>query len=333
MVDHADAYSEDPREAALTWFADAKYGLFLHYGLYSLIGRHEWVQYREQIPVGEYAELQHHFTASHFDAEAIADLAAEGGMKYINITTRHHDGFCLWDTAHTTFNSVQSPCGRDLVDELATACASRGLGLCLYYSHGRDWKHPHAPNNGDYGTTARPDYDAPSPLYATGAAHDLEIYLDYMAAQITELLTQYGPIAAIWLDGIATPRAGDVDAFRCQDLYDLIHSLQPQVLVSYKDGLTGTEDFYAPERGWKSIDGLANKPVEICGTISGGWGFTAGTPHRDADAVWQELGEIVGAGRNLLLNTGPLPEGDIEEQDAATLRAVGKRIREEGFPG
>lgn len=333
LKDYADLYERDPRGAALEWFRHAKYGLFLHYGLYSLLGRHEWVQFREKIRPSDYAALQPFFTASAFRADDIAALAVDAGMSYVNITTRHHDSFCLWDTQQTTFNTAQAPCGRDLVAELAEACDERGLGLCLYYSHGRDWRHPHAPNNGDYGSSARPDYDPPDPLYATGPAHDLTLYLDFMTAQITELLTRYGPIASIWLDGIRTPQEGDVAAFRCQDLYDHIHRLQPQTLVSYKDGLTGTEDYYAPEAHWAGIDGLADKPCEVCGHLSGGWGYTAGTEHKNADDVWDLLTDVVGKGHNLLLNTGPLPDGAIEEQDRKTLLEVGARVRDHGFPG
>ncbi len=218
LAGYEDLYAEDPRQAALTWFRDAKYGLFLHYGLYSLLGRHEWVQFREKIPVAEYEKLKEDFTAENFDADYIADFALECGMKYVNITTRHHDSFCLFETQQTDFNSVNSPCGRDLVGELAEACAARGLGLCLYYSHGRDWRHPHAPNNDEWGGSARPDYDPPEPSYAYGDDHDLSIYLDFMRAQIEELLTGYGPLAAIWLDGIAVPLSGDPSAFRCQEL-------------------------------------------------------------------------------------------------------------------
>lgn len=130
---------------------------------------------------------------------------------------------------------------------------------------------------------------------------------------------------------VATPRAGHVDAFRCQELYDLIHSLQPQVLVSYKDGLTGTEDFFAPEAGW-DFEQSEDKPAEICACMSGGWGYNAGTPHKDADAVWAMLGDVRRKGCNLLLNTGPLPDGSIDPTDETTLRAVGRRLEQEGFP-
>ena len=325
-------YDEDPRAACLQWFRDAKYGLFLHYGLYSLLGRHEWVQFRETIPVAEYAKLRDQFTAEKFDADGIASFAVDCGMRYVNLTTRHHDSFCLFRTDHTPFNSVDSPAGRDLVGELAQACRTRGLGLCLYYSHGRDWRHPHAPNNDEWGGSARPRYDPPEPAYATGDAHDLNVYLDFLTAQITELLTQYGPVAAVWLDGIAVPLTGDRARFRCQQLYDRIHSLQPQVLVSYKQGLLGTEDFFAPEH--KAVDS-GGKVCEICTTLCKGWGYMASEKgkHKTAAQVWETLADARRKGSNLLLNTGPLPDGSLDPEDEATLRAVGARIRAEGFPG
>ena len=330
---YEDVYESDPRAAALEWFREARYGLFLHYGLYSLLGRHEWVQFREKTPVAEYAKLMDRFTAEKFDADAIADMAVDAGMKYVNITTRHHDSFCLFATQQTDFNSVNAPASRDLVGELAEACGIRGLGLFFYYSHGRDWRHPHAPNNDEWGGHARPEYDPPETSYATGADHDLGKYLDFMSAQITELLTQYGPIAGIWLDGIAVPFSGDRTKFRCQELYDMIHGLQPQVLVSYKQGLLGTEDFTSPEH--KPVDG-DDRPREICTTMcSGSWGYCsekAGT-HRDADEVWELLSRLRAEQVNVLLNTGPLPDGSIDPEDESVLRQVGERIREQGFPG
>ncbi|MFC1718644.1 alpha-L-fucosidase [Candidatus Poribacteria bacterium] len=326
-------YGQNPRSAALNWFAEAKYGIFLHYGLYSLLGRHEWVQLREKIPVAEYAMLQEQFTAENFDADYIAAFAVDCGMRYVNITTRHHDSFCLFDTKQTDFNSVKAPAKRDLVGELAEACEKHGLGFFLYYSHGRDWKHSHAPNNDKWGGRARPEYDPPEPTYATGDDHDLQIYMDFMTAQITELLTNYGPIAGIWLDGIAVPKSGDWTLFKCQELYDLIHSLQPQVLVSYKQGLLGTEDFAAPEH--KALP-QTDKPGEICTTMCpGSWGYleSGSGNHKTLDEVWETLRDAGEKGYNLLLNTGPLPDGSIDTEDDKTLRAVGERLRKEGFPG
>ncbi len=345
LREYQDEYAANPRRAAQTWFRNARYGLFLHYGLYSLPGRHEWLQFREKIPVAEYAKLAGQFTAEKFDAEYIARFAADCGMRYINLTTRHHDSFCLFKTRHTDFNSLNAPCGRDLAGELAAACAKYGLGLCLYYSHGRDWRHPHAPNNDQWGGSARPQYDPPEPSYAAGAAHDLNLYLDFMRGQITELLTQYGPVASIWLDGIAVPLSGDAGLFRCQELYDHIRRLQPQTLVAYKQGVTGTEDYFAPEHNVPGRDAdvrkrgrmgeAPGKIVEICTTMCpGSWGYMrekAGQ-HLAAGQVWEKLASAAQNGCNLLLNTGPLPDGRLDPEDEIVLRRVGERICREGFP-
>lgn len=344
LADYADLYRRDAREAGLQWFRDARYGLFLHYGLYSLLGRHEWVQFREKIPVAEYEKLKDGFTAEGFDAMKIAEFAVACGMRYVNITTRHHDGFCLWNTQQSDFNSARSPACRDLVGELAVACETHGIGLCLYYSHGRDWRHPHAPNNDAWGGNARPDYDPPEPRYAYGRDHDLGQYLQFVKAQIHELLTSYGPIAAIWLDGIAVPLSGDHERFECQDLYDMIHGLQPQVLVSYKQGLLGTEDFFAPEhRAPREDDPAArrgrvdaDKPVEICTTMApGSWGYKEDTQgkHLGEEQLWDTLQKAAIQNANLLLNTGPLPDGSLDEHDFRVMLRVGEYLDTRGWPG
>ena len=323
-------YAIDPRAAAVAWFREARFGLFIHYGLYSLLGRHEWAQLKERIPVAEYAKLKDRFTADKFDADFITDLALESGMKYINITTRHHDSFCLFDSRYTEFKSTNSPAKRDLVAEMAEQCNRKGLGLCLYYSHGRDWRHPHAPNNGDWDGSARPEYEEPEPSYKYGAEHDLGQYLDFMKNQCAELLTNYGPVAAIWFDGIMTPlsRPDKVRLFCCQELYDHIHSLQSQVLVSYKTGLTGTEDFMAPERHFEE---KIEKPLEICDTLQPkGWGYikTDDGRHKTVDAVMASLQRAADLQANLLLNTGPMPDGTIHPEDVRSLRKVGSRLTE-----
>jgi len=333
---YADSYEADPRAAALEWFEDARYGLFLHYGLYSLLADHEWVQYNERIPPEEYALLKDYFTAEEFDAEAIVEFAVDCEMEYINLTTKHHDSFCLWDTDETSFNATRSPCGRDLVGELAEACHDAGLGLFCYYSHGRDWRHPHAPNNDEWGGSARPEYDQRPGIYAD-RGHDLDRYLDFVEAQILELL-EYEP-AGIWLDGWSLPEE-DSDAFDLEDLYATIRERRPGTLISYKWGLTGTEDFVAPEH--EAVDD--DRPGEICTTMIPGaehgevdvsWGYLAAADgkHRDTGEVWAALREAGEDGHNLLLNTAPLPDGGLDPADTAVIREVGERIRTEGFPG
>jgi len=335
---YENTYATDPRKAAVECFRDAKFGLFLHYGLYSLLegfwqGQHskpaEWVQFRGKIRVEEYEKLAARFTAERFDADFITDMALDAGMKYINLTTRHHDSFCLFDSKYTDFKSTNSAAKRDLVAELAEQCQQKGLGFYLYYSHGRDWRHPHAPNNSDWGGAARPQYSPPEGTYKIGQDHDLQIYVEFMKNQITELLTNYGPIGAIWLDGIGTPRSREdkIHLFKTQELYDHIHSLQPQVLVSYKQGLLGTEDFKAPERHFK---GTSDVPLEICDTLQPySWGYDRRDDkgHKSADQVMEMLMRAKSLPANLLLNTGPRPDGSIHPDDVKTLKEVGKRLR------
>ncbi len=321
---YEELYARDPRQAALTWFREAEFGLFIHYGLYSLLeghykGKHsrpaEWVLRNCKVPFPEYEKLADRFTAEKFDADFITDMALGAEMKYINITTRHHDSFCLFDTQHTEYKSTNAPAKRDLVAELAENCHQKGLGLCLYYSHGREWRHPHGPES-----------------LVPAAEVDYQKYVDFMSAQITELLTNYGPIAAIWLDGLGGARktqeqAGGKDVLEAQALYDQIRSLQPQVLISYKQGYLGTEDFMAPERHWK---GTSEKPLEICNTLQGySWGYDSADEgrHRKPNAVMKMLADAKAMPANLLLNTGPLPNGAVHPDDIKTLKAVGRRLR------
>jgi alpha-L-fucosidase len=330
-------YRNDARAANRAWFDDAGLGLFLHYGIYSLIGRHEWVQLREKIYVADYARHAEQFTADGFDAERIVDFARECGMRYINITTRHHDGFCLWETEETPFHSVNSPAKRDLVRELYEMCEQHGIGLFLYYSHGRDWWHPHAPNN-DWGGQARPEYDPPEPSYAVGEDHNLQLYLDFMTRQVTELLTRFPNAAGIWLDGIAVPLSGNHSLFRCQELYDHIRAVSPHALVSYKQGLLGTEDFFTPEHyipdagDAESKQGLVTsmkKKIEVSSTMIHdpvSWGWQPNAIHRSVENLVELYSGIHDAGANLLINTGPMPDGSLDPVDVELLKGLGRAV-------
>jgi alpha-L-fucosidase len=233
LEDQGDLYREDPRAAARRWFGGAKSGLFMHYGLYSLLGRGEWVMLRETIPVAKYARLSEQFTASDFDADAITDLAVEAGMKYVNITTRHHDGFCLFYTQQHDYHSVASSARRDLVAELAGARAARRLGLFLYYSYAADWWHPCFYSREAGWENARPAYDRPEPRCEREGDDDSLRYVDYCHAQIRELLTDYGPIAGIWFDPIMGYYRRP-DLFPIEETYALVRSLQLQTLISLK---------------------------------------------------------------------------------------------------
>lgn len=344
-----ELYRTGPRQAALEWFKRAEFGLFLHYGVYSLLGRGEWVMYQEQIPVAEYEKLKDRFTADRFDADFIADLALAAGMKYITLTTRHHDSFCLFQTAETDFNSLNSPAGRDLVGELAGACAKRGLGFFMYYSYAADWRHPYFYSREAGWQAARPAYDKPDPTYKFRDDKDFRKYVDFVHAQLRELLTQYGPVAGIWFDPIMGYYHRP-DLFPMEETYALIRSLQPQCLIAFKTGATGTEDFASPEHSAEGLgerlrkmnapehaiaaaekawagnrDNLRN---EICTTLTNRhWGYSnqPDIVHRTAEEVLGMLREADAHNCNLLLNTGPLPDGSIDPTDEATLRELGRR--------
>jgi alpha-L-fucosidase len=351
LSDYTHLFQRDPHAAALAWFKDARFGLFMHYGLYSLLGRHEWVMYREAIRLADYEPLQNRFTAAEFDTDFITDLALEASMRYVNLTTRHHDSFCLFDSGVSDYTSVHSPAQRDLVGELAEQCAQKGLGLFLYYSYALDWRHPYFYSR-DVFEMARPDYREPEPRYKWEKDEDFQHYIDFVHAQIRELLTGYGPLAGMWFDPIMGYYARP-DLFPIDETYAMIRALQPQALIVFKQGATGTEDFASPEREGRSLadrvrerigpeaaavaehawQGNKNKHNEICDTLQpGAWGYTIDDDgaHRGPDEVIAMLSSAQERGFNLLLNTGPLPGGGIHPEDVATLREVGRRLRGNG---
>jgi len=346
-------YAESPREAARAWFADAKFGLFMHYGLYSLLGRHEWVMFNEKIPVAEYEKLKDQFTAVKFDADFITDLALEAEMRYVNVTSRHHDSFCLFNTKVSDYNSAQSPAKRDLIAELAGQCAKKGLGFFTYYSYAADWRHPYFYPRTFIGM-ARPDYEEPEPRYRWAKDEDFQRYIEFVHAQIRELLTNYGPLAGIWFDPIMGYYARP-DLFPIEETYAMIRELQPQALIAFKQGANGDEDFASPERRGRSLAENVRKQVgpeqaeiarrawernkdkhnEICDTLQPhGWGYIEKDDgeHKTPGQALDMIAHARAQNCNLLLNTGPLGDGSIHPEDVATLREVGRRIREDGWP-
>jgi alpha-L-fucosidase len=346
LKDYADLYKDDPRQAARQWFAEAGFGLFMHYGLYSQLGRGEWVMLRERIPVAEYVKLKDQFTAQDFGVDFITDLALEAGMKYVNLTSRHHDGFCLFETRQHDYHSVAAPAHRDIIGNLANACHQKGLGLFLYYSYAADWWHPYFYPREAGWANARPAYDQPQPEYKWRKDEDFGIYVNYVHAQLRELLSKYGPIAGIWFDPIMG-FYNRPDLFPIDETYALVRSLQPHTLISFKQGASGTEDFAAPERSGHSLadrlkdpahrevarkawEGNKDKHNEICDTLQPSvWGYKKAddSKHLDADEVLKRLESAWAANCNLLMNTGPLPDGSIHTDDVKTLRQVGQRLR------
>lgn len=344
LNNYNDYYQENPRFANLQWFKDAQFGLFIHYGLYSQLGKGEWVQLVDTIPLNEYAQLKNSFTADGFNADMIVKLAKNAGMKYITITSKHHDGFCLFETKETDFNSLNSPAKRDLIAELASACEREELGLFLYYSYAADWKHPYFYSR-ETGWNGRPAYKTQPEEYKYETQEDFQKYVDYVHAQLNELLTQYPTIAGIWFDPIMGYYTNP-NFFPIDETYALIRSFSPHALISFKQGANGDEDFMAPERAGnakvgdqypvakKAYELNKSKPKEVCNTMQpnipdirgGNWGYNKSIDghHLKVDDVKILLGDALLNGYNLLLNIGPLPDGTIHPEDIETLSNLKK---------
>jgi alpha-L-fucosidase len=267
-------------------------------------------------------------------------------MKYINITARHHDSFCLFKTAQTDYNSMDAPCGRDLVRELHDACKKRDLAYFLYYSYALDWYHPYfysreasqlGPVKWD---AARPPYEQPEPAYKFEKDEDFQQYIDFAHAQIREIVTQYEGLDGIWFDPIMGYYSRP-DLFPIEETYEIVRSINPRCLISFKQGANGDEDFVAPEReprahqrggevaqiAWERNQG---KPIEICDTLQPrAWGYHAGRDgqHKSAEEVKKMLDYAKGLPANLLLNTGPKGDGSIPEEDVTALRGVGELMK------
>ena len=341
LEDYNELYLENPREANLTWFKDSKFGMFIHYGLYSQLEKGEWIQLRDTIEVSEYAKLKDSFNPVNFNADEITELALDAGMKYITITAKHHDGFALFSTSESDFNSIDSPAKRDLIKELYDSCKEKGLGLFLYYSYAADWKHPYFYSREEGWKSARPAYKNKQPEYKYKSTDDFRKYIDFAHNQILELLNQYPEIAGIWLDPIMGFYSNP-EIFPIEETYQLIRSNNKHVLISFKQGANGDEDFSAPEHNFSARVGSQfeisrkvyelnkDKPKEVCTTLQVApkhWGYDKRSKHVGVDKVFEIYSKTIANNSNLLLNVGPLPDGSIHEEDINTLISLGKKIK------
>ena len=324
---------------AREWFEEARFGMFIHWGVYSLLGDGEWVMNNQNIPISAYEKLPGFFNPQQYDPESWVRLAKEAGMRYITITSRHHDGFSMFDTQASDYNIVRSsPYGKDILKPLAEACRREGIKLFLYYSL-LDWHHD------DYYPRGRTGNGI------TGRAEtgDWNAYIAFMKQQLTELLTQYGEIGGIWLDGHWDQVGWDgknygelkVD-WHYDELYALIHELQPQCLIGNNHHLSPIpgEDFQMFEKdlpgknttGWgTSRDDIGTLPKEVCETINGSWGFNLqDQKHKSDKELLRYLISAAGYGSNLLLNVGPMPNGQIQPEHEKSLRNMGKWLESHG---
>ena len=323
---------------ARKWFEEAKFGLFIHWGVYSVLGDGEWVMNNQNISIKEYERLPGFFNPIEFDADKWVKMAKEAGMKYITITSRHHDGFSMFDSAASDYNIVdKTPYGKDVLKMLSDACRKEGIKLFFYYSQ-LDWYRD------DYFPRGRTGNGI------TGRGEgDWNDYIEFMKAQLTELLTNYGEIGGIWFDGQWDQhewdgkRFGKIKAdFKLKEVYELIHKLQPQALIGSNHHLSPNpgEDFQMfekdlPGKGTKdfatSADDIGNLPLEVCETINGSWGFNLkDRKHKSEKELVQYLVKAAGYGSNLLLNVGPMPNGKIQDEHIESLKKIGKWVKQNG---
>ena len=323
---------------ARKWFEEAKFGLFIHWGVYSVLGDGEWVMNNQNISIKEYERLPGFFNPIEFDADEWVKMAKETGMKYITITSRHHDGFSMFDSAASDYNIVdKTPYGKDVLKMLSDACRKEGIKLFFYYSQ-LDWYRD------DYFPRGRTG----NGISGRGEG-DWNDYIEFMKAQLTELLTNYGEIGGIWFDGQWDQhewdgkRFGKLKAdFKLKEVYELIHNLQPQALIGSNHHLSPNpgEDFQMfekdlPGKGTKdfatSADDIGNLPLEVCETINGSWGFNLkDRKHKSEKELIQYLVKAAGYGSNLLLNVGPMPNGKIQEEHIESLKKIGKWVKQNG---
>jgi alpha-L-fucosidase len=309
------------------WFEGARFGLFIHWGIYSLLGDGEWVMNNQGIPVADYEKLPTFFNPTAFDPTEWIALAKAAGMRYITITSKHHDGFAMFDSKVSDWDIVdRTPYARDVLKSLAEECRKQGLKLFFYYSQ-LDWHHTDYYPRGQTGRDAgRPDRG------------DWNKYIDYMNAQLTELLTNYGDVAGIWFDGWwDKPDAN----WRLDETYSLIHRLQPAALVGsnhHRRPFPG-EDFQMFEKdlpgqnttGFNERSEIGDLPREMCDTISGAWGFNLqDRQYKSAKELVHLLVKAAGYDANLLLNVGPMPNGKIQPEFVSRLHEVGEWLRLHG---
>jgi len=286
------------------WFAKPRLGLFLHFGLYAIEGWHEQDQMRRHIPRAVYEKLIDRFNPVAFDAERILDLAESVGMEYVCLTTKHHDGFCLWDTKQTDFNVMHAPCGRDLVGELAAACHRRGFALGLYYSVA-DWHHPNYPNQGRHHELERPE---------PGDQPDWEKYLAFLREQVRELCTGYGEIRHFFWD-MNVPKHQD------PSINDMIRTLQPRVVINNRGFDDG--DFGTPERGYDDSVPFV-RPTEACNSVgTQSWGYRADEDYYSSHYLIDRIDAALARRAHYLLNVGPDGSGSIPAEAVRLLGEIG----------
>ena len=322
--------TEAQKAKRLQWWTEARFGMFIHWGLYALPARHEWVKNRERITDDDYQKYFDFFNPDLYNPGEWARMAKEAGMKYVVLTAKHHEGFCLFDSKFTDYKATNTPVGKDLIKEYVEAFRAEGLKVGFYYSL-IDWHHP------DYTIDrVHPQGQAPNTDFeALNKGRDMNKYREYMKNQVRELLTNYGEISIIWFDYSFPGKNGKGrDDWDSQNLLKLARSLQPGIMVDDRLDLRDVEggfDFTTPEQvkvaKWPELNGK-RVPWETCQTFSGSWGY-----YRD-ETTWKSpaqlielLTESVSKGGNLLLNVGPTARGTFDFRAQERLKAMGEWMK------
>ena len=310
---------------AREWFQDAKFGMFIHWGVYSLLQDDAWVMNTRRLHLPEYETLAAQFNPTRFDPAAWVDLAKAAGARYITVTTKHHDGFAMFDTQASDWDIMdRTPYRRDVIRALADECRRQDIKLFVYYSQ-IDWHHPDFfPRGGTGRHFGRPD------------SGDFTRYLDFLDAQVRELLTSYGPLAGVWFDG-QWDKGGE---WRLGQTYRMIHDLQPEALIgsNHNGRFNAGEDLALFERmlpGTQSarLDSARALalPMEMSETINGSWGFRLwDRDYKSTGQLIRELIEAAGQDANFLLNVGPMPTGEIQPEFVERMRGIGAWLQTHG---
>jgi alpha-L-fucosidase len=317
-----------PTPGDTAWFVRDRFGLFIHWGLYALAARHEWLQHREEISDAEYKRRYFsHFDPDLYDPKVWAAAASGAGMRYAVATTKHHEGFSLWDSKFTTYKATQTPAGRDLLHPMVDAFRQHDLRVGFYHSL-IDWQHKFYTVDKWNGPQRNLD------LQAINRGRDQMRYADFLHAQTRELLTEFGQVDLMWFDYSFPKDDGSGkgrEDWRSQELLEMVRELQPDILVNNRLDLEQGWDFLTPEqcqpRQWPTVDG---QPVvwEACQTLSGSWGY-----HRD-EASWKSVSQLVrmlidtvSKGGNLLLNVAPTGRGEFDQRALDRLAGIGEWMR------
>ncbi len=334
LAETSPEWSYEPTKSNLEareWFQDAKFGIFIHWGVYSELGGAgeegiaEWVMERKKIPIDKYERLTQFFNPVGFDAEEWVLAFKSAGARYVTITSKHHDGFAMYDSKVSDYNIVErTPFGRDVIAELKEACDKHGLKLFFYYSQ-LDWHHPDYYPRGMTGNvyTGRPE------------SGDWDNYIDYMNAQLTELLTNYGEIGGIWFDGWWDQKDTSMrERWRLQETYELIHRLQPQALIISNHHVTPfpgedaqpfEQDLPGENTAGFNTSHISRLPLEMAQTMNGSWGFNLIDDNfKSTDQLIRTLVAAAGRNANFLMNTGPMPNGELQPENVQTYKEIGE---------